>query len=73
MGHMFLDGLAYASIQSGQEGCSWSQGGLDQTGNTLSLNPASLFKNAHLDDDCVTGISIFHHPDCFDSKPKNRW
>ena len=70
MGHMFLDGLAYASIQSGQEGCSWSQGGLDQTGNTLSLNPASLFKNAHLDDDCVTGISIFHHPDCFDSKPK---
>ena len=35
MGYMFLDGLAYASISSGNEGCAWSQGGLEQEGNTM--------------------------------------
>ena len=42
MGYMFLDGLAYASISSGNEGCAWSQGGLEQEGNTIALNPGEL-------------------------------
>ena len=69
MGYMFLDGLAHASIQAGEEGCSWSTGGLDQIGKTLTLDPASLFQEAHLGAECVTGISIFHHPDCFQETP----
>ena len=69
MGYMFLDGLAHASIQAGEEGCSWSTGGLDQIGKTLTLDPASLFQEAHLGAECVTGISIFHHPDCFEETP----
>jgi len=71
MGYMFLDGLAHASIVSGQEGCSWSQGGLDQTGLKVTLDPGSLLQNANLGPECVAGISIFHHPDCFDSNPLN--
>ena len=66
MGDMFLDGLAYASIQSGNEGCAWSQGGLEQKGNTIVLNPGELISQNNLGDDCVDGISIFHHPDCFE-------
>jgi len=69
MGYMFLDGLAYASIQAGEEGCSWSEGGLDQTGKTLTLDPGNLLQEAHLGSNCVTGISIFHHPNCFEEKP----
>ena len=69
MGYMFLDGLAYTSIQSGQEGCSWSDGGIDQTGKTLTLDPGALFQEAHLGTECVRGISIFHHPDCFEEAP----
>ena len=67
MGQMFLDGLAHASIEAGNEGCSWSVGGIEQTGTTLSLDPGQLLQNAHLDNNCVQGISIFHHPDCFDN------
>ena len=66
MGYMFLDGLAYASINSGNEGCAWSQGGLEQEGNTIALNPGELIGQSYLGDDCVEGISIFHHPDCFE-------
>ncbi|MEC8669755.1 MAG: UvrD-helicase domain-containing protein [Candidatus Thermoplasmatota archaeon] len=66
MGYMFLDGLAYASISSGNEGCAWSQGGLEQEGNTIALNPGELIGQSYLGDDCVEGISIFHHPDCFE-------
>ena len=69
MGQMFLDGLAHASIEAGEEGSVWSQGGLDQTGATLTLDPGLLFVNAHLGTDCLEGISIFHHPECFDSNP----
>ena len=67
MGQMFLDGLAHASIEAGNEGCSWSVGGLDQTASTLLLDPGQLHLNAHLSDNCVQGISIFHHPDCFET------
>jgi ATP-dependent exoDNAse (exonuclease V) beta subunit len=67
MGQMFLDGLAHASMVAGNEGCSWSQGGINQTGATLVLDPGQLHQNAYLNDDCVQGISIFHHPDCFES------
>ena len=35
MGYMFLDGLAHASIQNGEEGCCWSVGGLNQEGLSL--------------------------------------
>ena len=77
MGQMFLDGLAHASIEAGQEGCSWSVGGLHQTGATLTLDPGELNENAHLGNECVEGISIFHHPDCFDSNyqisPLQKW
>ena len=66
MGYMFLDGLAYASINSGNEGCAWSQGGLEQEGNTIALNPGELIGQSYLGDDCVEGISIFHHPDFFE-------
>ena len=66
MGYMFLDGLAYASINSGNEGCAWSQGGLEQEGNTIALNPGDLIGKSYLGEDCVEGISIFHHPNCFE-------
>ena len=66
MGYMFLDGLAHASMLNGEEGCCWSVGGLNQEGRTLSLNPGELYANSHLSENCVTGISLFHHPDCFD-------
>ena len=66
MGYMFLDGLAHASMLNGEEGCCWSVGGLNQEGRTLSLNPGELYVNSHLSENCVTGISLFHHPDCFD-------
>lgn len=66
MGYMFLDGLAYASIQAGHEGCSWSQGGLEQEGNTYTLDPGILVGNSCLGQNCVNGISIFHHSNCFE-------
>lgn len=69
MGQMLLDGLASASIQAGNADCCWSRGGLDQTGNRLNLNPGQLFLNAQLGPQCVTGISLFHHPDCFEEIP----
>ena len=67
MGTMFLDGLAYSSIQAGNEGCVWSDGGLDQTGKTLVLNPGALYQNSFLGDDSCNSISIFHQPQCFES------
>ncbi|RJU99797.1 MAG: hypothetical protein DWC06_08160 [Candidatus Poseidoniales archaeon] len=69
MGYMFLDGLASSSIQAGEEGCCWSQGGLEQSGNTLTLDAGQLFSNLHIGTNCVNGISIFHHPDCFVETP----
>ncbi len=77
MGYMFLDGLAYSSIQAGNEGCCWSIGGLDQTGNILRLNPAELAKESFLPDNCVREILVFHHPDCFNTSkiksPFTKW
>lgn len=69
MGYMMLDGLAYSSIVAGNEGCVWSEGGLDQTGSVLKINPAELLENNFLPKDCVSGIAIFHHPSCFDLVP----
>ena len=68
MGQMFLDGMAHSSIEAGNNGCSWSNGGLDQTGATLVLNPGDLVANSQLPEDCVQGISIFHHPNCFEQR-----
>jgi ATP-dependent exoDNAse (exonuclease V) beta subunit len=77
MGQMFLDGLAHSSIEAGNSGCAWSNGGLDQTGATLVLNPGDLAVNGQLPEGCVNGVTIFHHPDCFDSRvaqsPLVRW
>ena len=66
MGYMFLDGLAFSSIQAGHEGCIWSQGGLNQEGRTITLDPGNLVGQSYLGTDCVGGISIFHHPNCFE-------
>ena len=49
MGYMFLDGLAYSSIQAGNEGCSWSEGGLNQEGTTITLDPGNLIAQSYLD------------------------
>jgi len=69
MGYMLLDGLAFSSIKAGNEGSTWSEGGLEQTGNVLRLDPSVLIENAFLPEDSVDGIAIFHHPSCFDSMP----
>ena len=69
MGYMLLDGLAHSSIVAGNEGCVWSDGGLDQTGKVLQINPGSLLNNNFLPSGCVSGMAIFHHPSCFDSMP----
>ncbi|MBE46134.1 MAG: hypothetical protein CMB02_05755 [Euryarchaeota archaeon] len=69
MGYMLLDGLAFSSIKAGNEGSTWSEGGLEQTGNTLRLDPGLLLESAFLPPDSVDGITIFHHPSCFDSIP----
>ena len=69
MGYMLLDGLAYSSIKAGNEGCTWSEGGLEQTGNILRMDPSVLIDNGFLPKDGVDGIAIFHHPSCFDSNP----
>jgi len=66
MGTMFLDGLAYSSIKAGNEGCPWSNGGIDQTNNTLTLNPGALYQNSYLSSNSVQSISIFHQPECFE-------
>ena len=72
MGAMFLDGLAHSSIISGNEGCVWSDGGLDQTNKTLSINPGELYKNSYLRKESLSSISIFHQPQCFEtSKPES--
>lgn len=77
MGYMLLDGLAHASIEAGNTGCVWSQGGLDQAEKTLSIEPSSLLTGGLLPKDCVEGIAVFHHPSCFDSvtqnSPLSRW
>ena len=69
MGYMLLDGLAYSSIKAGNEGSTWSDGGLEQTGKVLRLDPSVLIDNGFLPEDAVGGIAIFHHPSCFDSMP----
>ena len=69
MGYMLLDGLAHSSIVAGNEGCVWSDGGLDQTAKVLQINPGSLLDNNFLPSGCVSGMAIFHHPSCFDSIP----
>ena len=63
-GTMFLDGLAHSSIEAGNTDGVWSKGGIDQTGKTLNLKPADLFKDSQIMG--LNSISIFHHPDCFD-------
>ena len=77
MGQMFLDGMAHSSIQAGNEGCCWSNGGINQSEATLTLDPGELIGESYLSEDSVQGISIFHHPDCFaiESRisPLNRW
>ena len=77
MGYMLLDGLAHASIVAGNEDCTWSSGGLEQTGKVLRFDPSTLIDNGFLPSDCVDGIAIFHHPSCFDSKaiqsPLQKW
>ena len=69
MGYMLLDGLAHASIQAGNQGCVWSNGGLDQQSETLSINPSALLNDGYLPNGCVSGIAVFHHPSCFDIQP----
>jgi len=69
MGYMLLDGLAHSSIVAGEEGCIWSEGGLEQTDATLRIDPSRLLENGHLPSDSVNGIAIFHHPSCFESIP----
>ena len=77
MGQMFLDGMAHSSILAGNEGCCWSNGGLNQYEATLALDPGEIIDESFLSEDCVQGISIFHHPDCFATEPQisplNRW
>ncbi len=77
MGYMLLDGLAHSSITAGNEGSTWSDGGLEQTGKTLRLDPSGLIENGFLPSDCVNGIAIFHHPSCFEStslqSPLQKW
>lgn len=63
-GTMFLDGLAFSSIEAGNTDSVWSKGGIDQTGKKLNLNPADLYKDSEIEG--IKSISIFHHPDCFD-------
>ena len=48
MGYMLLDGLAYSSIKAGNEGSTWSEGGLEQTGNILRMDPSVLIDNGFL-------------------------
>ncbi|MEL0100118.1 MAG: 3'-5' exonuclease, partial [Euryarchaeota archaeon] len=67
MGTMFLDGLAYSSIQAGNEGCPWSNEGIEQTNQTLTLNPGELYQNSYLSSNSVQSISIFHQPECFET------
>ena len=59
MGYMLLDGLAFSSIKAGNEGSTWSEGGLEQTGNVLRLDPGALIENGLLPEDSVDGIAIF--------------
>jgi len=77
MGQMFLDGLAAMSLEAGTEDSCWSQGGLDQSGAVLSLDPGALLLDAGIGEEGVGGITIFHHPDCFSTQirtsPLNRW